>query len=308
MKYKMKNFIWIIFTSIFLCACSNEPSPGQLLDQGNEAFNQAQYQDAFQTYAEASDLHPDAGEPFYNMGNTLYRQQAYTNTQQLLDQSLARFAGNPAGEPQQQWTQAVHYNLGNTYFSREEWAGAVDAYKEALRLTPDDQEAKYNLELALRRLQEEEEEEQQNQQGGDQDQQNSEDQQDQEQQGGEQQDEPDQQDAPEEQSESDQPQGGEEPEPEQSQEGEGSEDQESGEDQPESEPSSEESSEDASDEGNEDGDASQQQAAQEQQPQDGLTIEQARQLVGTVGENAETLQERLQQIYVAPNPPPEKDW
>lgn len=327
MKQTMKIIWMFIFISVFLSACNNEPSPGELVAQGNEAFNQSQYQEAFQSYAEASDLHPDAGEPFYNMGNTLYRQQAYTNTEQLLIQSLARFAGNPGEQPEQEWTQATHYNLGNTYFSREEWAGAVDAYKEALRLTPDDPAAKYNLELALRRLQEEQEEEQQNQEGGDQDQQDQDqedqdqqdqdqqdqdqqdqDQQDQDQQGQDQEDQPDQQDAPEEQSQNDQPEGGEEPEPEQAQEGEGDEDQESGEEEPESQPEGEQSSEESSEEGNEDSDASQQQAAQEQQPIDGLTIEQARQLVGTVGENAETLQERLQQIYVAPNPPPEKDW
>lgn len=45
---------------------------------------------------------------------------------------------------------AAHYNLGNARLSARDAAGAVEAYKQALRLAPDDANAKHNLELALR--------------------------------------------------------------------------------------------------------------------------------------------------------------
>ncbi|HYX24251.1 MAG TPA: tetratricopeptide repeat protein, partial [Thermoanaerobaculia bacterium] len=45
---------------------------------------------------------------------------------------------------------AAHYNLGNARFAAGDAAGAAEAFKQALRLKPDDQDAKYNLELALR--------------------------------------------------------------------------------------------------------------------------------------------------------------
>jgi tetratricopeptide (TPR) repeat protein len=44
------------------------------------------------------------------------------------------------------------------------------------------------------------------------------------------------------------------------------------------------------------------------QETDGLTSEQARQLLQAVVGDSETLQERLQKIYPVPGPPPERDW
>ncbi len=45
---------------------------------------------------------------------------------------------------------AAHYNLGNARLAAGDAAGAAEAFRQALRLRPDDQDAKYNLELALR--------------------------------------------------------------------------------------------------------------------------------------------------------------
>jgi Ca-activated chloride channel family protein len=45
---------------------------------------------------------------------------------------------------------AAHYNLGGARLAAGDAAGAAEAFKQALRLQPDNQDAKYNLELALR--------------------------------------------------------------------------------------------------------------------------------------------------------------
>jgi Ca-activated chloride channel family protein len=45
---------------------------------------------------------------------------------------------------------AAHYNLGNARLAAGDAAGAAEAYRQTLREQPGDQNAKYNLELALR--------------------------------------------------------------------------------------------------------------------------------------------------------------
>ncbi|MEA2602318.1 MAG: Ca-activated chloride channel [Acidobacteriota bacterium] len=45
---------------------------------------------------------------------------------------------------------AAHYNLGNARLAAGDAAGAVESYKQTLRLQPNHYNAKYNLELALR--------------------------------------------------------------------------------------------------------------------------------------------------------------
>jgi tetratricopeptide (TPR) repeat protein len=47
---------------------------------------------------------------------------------------------------------AAHYDLGNARFGAGDAAGAVEAFKQALRLDPAAADAKHNLELALRQL------------------------------------------------------------------------------------------------------------------------------------------------------------
>ena len=56
----------------------------------------------------------------------------------------------PPEELQRAW-----YNLGAARLAGGDAAGAVDAYEDALRLDPSDTDAKHNLEVALRRLEEE---------------------------------------------------------------------------------------------------------------------------------------------------------
>jgi len=50
---------------------------------------------------------------------------------------------------------AASYNLGNARLADGDAAGAVEAYRQALRSRPDDADAKFNLELALRRREQE---------------------------------------------------------------------------------------------------------------------------------------------------------
>jgi Ca-activated chloride channel family protein len=58
---------------------------------------------------------------------------------------------------------SAHYNLGNARLAEENPAAAVDAYKQVLRLEPAHMDAKFNLELAQRLLQQQQQQQQQNQ-------------------------------------------------------------------------------------------------------------------------------------------------
>jgi Ca-activated chloride channel family protein len=60
----------------------------------------------------------------------------------LLEKAAKR--ASPALSP------VAHYNLGNARLAAGDAAGAAEAYRQALRERPGDQNAKYNLELALR--------------------------------------------------------------------------------------------------------------------------------------------------------------
>lgn len=44
----------------------------------------------------------------------------------------------------------INYNIGNHYYKANERDKAIESYKKALRLNPDDRLAKYNLEVAIK--------------------------------------------------------------------------------------------------------------------------------------------------------------
>ena len=47
------------------------------------------------------------------------------------------------------------YNLGNTAFTQDDFASAIEFYKQAIILNPENKDAKYNLELSLKKLEDE---------------------------------------------------------------------------------------------------------------------------------------------------------
>jgi Ca-activated chloride channel homolog len=118
--------------------------------QGDRLYQAGNYHEAFNAYrrALARDSTPDL---VYQTGNTLYRLRRY-------DDAAERFRQATWGT--EQLRQRSFYNLGNalvraaeeTPESNERLHRAVAAYEEALRLDPSDADAKWNLELALRRL------------------------------------------------------------------------------------------------------------------------------------------------------------
>lgn len=125
-------------------------------ERGNRLFREGRYAEAVEAYREALEG-GESPELHYNMGTALLRLGRYEEAERHLRAAL--------GTVEPEVRRRTHYNLGNRYLEaalaegrtearRELLQGAVEAYKQALRLEPADADAKWNLELAL---QEEEE-------------------------------------------------------------------------------------------------------------------------------------------------------
>ena len=166
MEMKKKFALLMIIAILLLAACS--PSAEELNNRGNKAFAGQDYKGALSAYQEAQDKSPETAESYYNAANTHYRRKDYQQAQQQLQQGLTKAQGD--------LSQNSFYNLGNTLFNAQQFEPAIEAYKEALRLNPDDEQAKHNLELALKRVQQNQDNKQEQQQ--DDEQQNQDDKQD----------------------------------------------------------------------------------------------------------------------------------
>jgi len=142
----MKQYTWllnIIVIMMTVSACSS--TAAEYNNQGNTNFEEAAYDDALEEYTAAKEENQALAEPFYNSGNAYHNKgdlkAAIDQTQQALRMADDKLA------------QLAFYNLGNSYFIQEDWPAAIKNYQEALLLNPNDVQAKYNLELALRNVQ-----------------------------------------------------------------------------------------------------------------------------------------------------------
>ncbi len=68
--------------------------------------------------------------------------------------TLFRSLGVDAAAP---FAPAARFNLGNSLYQKKDFKGAIQAYRDALRLAPNDEDTRRNLEMALRQLKEQEE-------------------------------------------------------------------------------------------------------------------------------------------------------
>lgn len=148
-------------TTLLLGGCG-APSASDYNNAGTELYDQGLYGQALTQYKEAVLLAPDRPEPNVNLANTRYQLGDYLGAIEAPKDALATTT-----DPVLQAT--IYYNQGNAHFRMQEYEQAVEAYKQTLRRTPDDADAKYNLELAQKII--EEQQQQQQQAGGDQPQQ-----------------------------------------------------------------------------------------------------------------------------------------
>jgi Ca-activated chloride channel family protein len=283
-------FLMVLAIVILLLAACSAPAE-QLNQEGNQAFAEQAYLEALELYQSAQIESPELAEPYFNAANTFYRQADYPTALEQMQVALQYVDEETLAE-------SSLYNMGNTLFNSQDLGKAVEAYKQALLLNPDDQDAKYNLELALQQQQQEQQQQQDQQQGENQDQGEEESESDSE--SGDDSKDQEGQDGESENNENQESQNGEnQDEGEQGQDGDQSEnndqqegDQENGEGQPQEGENPQDS----------------EQPSQTPAPGQRMTEEQAKQLLAAIANDMETLQERLGQYLFARQAPPAQDW
>ncbi len=121
--------------------------------QANLAYEKGQFEEAIRLYQEALKEDPTNTKLFFNLGNAL--SKAGRNEDALGAWETFRSAsGNPADQAK------AEYNMAHALGKMQQWDKALQLYKNALRKAPDDAEARYNYELALKQKQEEEKQKQ----------------------------------------------------------------------------------------------------------------------------------------------------
>ena len=123
--------------------------------KGNTHYETGEHEEALESYLEAERVDSTHSVPQFNAGDALFRLGKFPEG--------ARKFLNSAASPTDSIAAMSYYNLGNSMFKGGDLERAAEAYKRSLLIDPDDEDAKYNLELAMKRMEEQEQESQQEQ-------------------------------------------------------------------------------------------------------------------------------------------------
>jgi len=157
---RMLLYITFALTSSVLPLTSLAQTDRQYVRQGNKLFEAGDYANAEVSYRKAVEKNPRNPQAAYNLGNALMAQKKDSAAVQQF-QSAARMETNPLRK-----YQSFH-NIGVICQTHKMYGDAIEAYKSALRLNPDDDETRYNLVLC-KHLQKKQDQNKQNQQNQDQ--------------------------------------------------------------------------------------------------------------------------------------------
>ena len=157
----------------FLSLTSKAQTDKGLIRHGNKEFKNGNYSEAEVNYRKSLDKEYNPKAQF-NLGDALYEQKNYEEASKAFSDVTER---NTSKEIEAN----AYYNLGNTLMAQEKYGEAFESYKKALKINPDDEDFRYNLEYARWKMIQQQQQ-QQNQDQQKQDQQNQENKQEQQQQ------------------------------------------------------------------------------------------------------------------------------
>lgn len=137
-------FIYFLLLTSF-CVKAQKKEKDITLPKGNDAFTEKKYPDAEADYRISQSKFPKKTIASYNLGNSIYRQKQAA-------EAKFQFAKAAKTAKTKAEKHKAYHNLGNCLMTEKNYEGAVEAYKNALRNNPNDEETRYNFALAKKML------------------------------------------------------------------------------------------------------------------------------------------------------------
>ena len=154
MTYKTYIFIVLTLGSFFSLIAQSER---KMTRNGNTNYETGNFIDAEINYKKALEKNSDLLEAQFNLGDALVKQERF-------DEALEAFEKVSASTENQNLKADALHNKGNVLLSQQDLEGAIESYKDALRINPKDHETRYNYAYVKKLLDEQQQQQNQDQQ------------------------------------------------------------------------------------------------------------------------------------------------
>jgi tetratricopeptide (TPR) repeat protein len=151
-RQALKYFSFFVFTliSVSLSAQSDK----KFIRKGNREYDKDKYSESEISFRKAIDNNKQSPDAIFNVGDALYKQNKF-------EEAGKQFIENTNQSNDKLRKSAGLYNLGNSLLKANKLEESIEAYKNSLKMHPDNREAKYNLAYAQDQLKKQQEQQKQ---------------------------------------------------------------------------------------------------------------------------------------------------
>jgi Ca-activated chloride channel homolog len=140
-RFYIKSITLMLIFLLFFKGSSWAQADKKYIRQGNREYEKNKFSESEIFYRKAIDKNRQSADAVFNSGDALYKQKKY-------EDAGKQFVETHKMNENKDKKSASLYNLGNSMLMANKLQESIEAYKNSLKLKPDNQEAKYNLAYA----------------------------------------------------------------------------------------------------------------------------------------------------------------
>lgn len=134
------SFLIILGLTLVIADFACGESLYSAMKKGSTLYEDKKYDEAIKSFIDAQIESPENPKLKYNVANAHYKMKNH-------EEAAKNYQDVAATAQDIQLEEKSIYNIGNCMYRQGKLEEAVEYYKKALELNPDDQDAKYNLEF-----------------------------------------------------------------------------------------------------------------------------------------------------------------
>jgi len=123
--------------------------------EGTKNYKDKKFPEAEKNFKEGLNKNKNSYSSSFNLGDTYYKQEKYEEAAEQFQLLTHRASSKDT-------LAKAYHNLGNSLLKLKKYQESVDAYKNALRNNPKDEDTRYNLAMAQQYLKQQQQQQQKN--------------------------------------------------------------------------------------------------------------------------------------------------
>jgi Ca-activated chloride channel family protein len=150
------NILWLMPMLLALPAVVNAQDENAAIREGNKLYKNKQYDKALPAYQKAVEQNPQSAAARYNLANARFRSGNLPDAENSYDELIEKTTDK-------NYKVKGYYNKGVALTNQKKLLESIEAYKNAIKLDPTDEDTRFNLQKALTELKKQNQSQQQKQ-------------------------------------------------------------------------------------------------------------------------------------------------